>query len=80
MKTLQELLSFFVLVPVLLFSSCSGNKKSQKLPNIVYILTDDMGYGDVSVLNDHAAWKTVNMDRLASEGMIIARSHCSLVC
>ncbi len=50
-------------------------------PNVVYILADDMGYGDVSCLNEKAAWKTTHMDRLASEGMIFTDAHSgSAVC
>ena len=41
-------------------------------PNIVYILADDMGYGDVSCLNEAAAWETPHMDRVAAEGMTFA--------
>jgi len=52
-----------------------------KPPNIVYILTDDLGYGDVSVLNPDAAWKTPNMDRLANSGMVFTDAHSgSAVC
>jgi len=81
MKTFQKILFFLVVIPVLLLVACSGNKKAPKLQNIVYILTDDMGYGDVSALNEHAAWKTVNMDQLASEGMVFTDAHSgSAVC
>ena len=44
-------------------------------PNIVYILADDMGYGDVSCLNPNAAWKTPHIDRLAAEGMTFTDAH-----
>lgn len=77
MNKLLKFLLFFAVVPVLLLVACSGDKNAQELPNIVYILTDDMGYGDVSALNEHAAWKTVNMDRLASEGMVFTDAHSS---
>ena len=40
-------------------------------PNIIYIFADDMGYGDVHVLNpDRCKIATPHMDRLAAEGMI----------
>ena len=56
----------------------SGNGKQ---PNIVYILTDDMGYGDVSALNPKAVWKTPYMDKLAKNGMIFTDAHSgSAVC
>ncbi|MCP4309741.1 MAG: hypothetical protein GY790_00630 [Bacteroidetes bacterium] len=32
-------------------------------PNIICILADDIGYGDVSALNSRAAWITANIDR-----------------
>ncbi|MCX7048666.1 MAG: sulfatase-like hydrolase/transferase [Candidatus Sumerlaeota bacterium] len=44
-------------------------------PNIVYILADDMGYGDVSALNKNAKIKTPNIDRLAREGMSFTDAH-----
>jgi arylsulfatase A len=51
------------------------------LPNIVYILADDMGYGDVSVLNPESKIHTLNIDRLAHEGMIFTDAHSgSAVC
>src|SRR5690606_35676100 len=53
----------------------------RELPNIVYILTDDLGYVDVSAYNEHAAWQTPNIDRLASEGMLFTDAHTgSSVC
>ena len=41
---------------------------AQKLPNIVVIFCDDMGYGDLCT-NNATGFSTPNLDRLASEGM-----------
>ncbi|MEC7906815.1 MAG: sulfatase-like hydrolase/transferase, partial [Verrucomicrobiota bacterium] len=38
-------------------------------PNIIFIMADDMGYGDVQALNPESAIPTPNLDRLAREGM-----------
>ena len=46
-------------------------------PNIIIIYTDDQGYGDVSALNHKAKFKTPNIDRLATEGMIFSDGHSS---
>ncbi|MBC8352133.1 MAG: arylsulfatase [Planctomycetes bacterium] len=52
-----------------------------KLPNIVYILADDLGYGDVSCYNSKSKIVTPHVDRLASEGMRFADAHTpSAVC
>ncbi len=46
-------------------------------PNIVYILADDMGYGDLSCLNENSKIKTENLDKLAAEGMKFSDAHSS---
>ncbi len=50
-------------------------------PNIVFIMADDLGYGDVSVLNPKSKIPTPNLDRLAKSGMIFTDAHSgSSVC
>ncbi|WP_286171763.1 sulfatase family protein [Gracilibacillus phocaeensis] len=57
------------------------NNSSKKQPNIIYILADDMGYGDLSCLNENAQWKTPNLDRIAAEGISYTDAHAtSAVC
>lgn len=47
-------------------------------PNIIYILADDLGYGDVQALNpEHGKIPTPGMDRLAAEGMVFTDAHSS---
>ncbi len=46
-------------------------------PNILYILADDMGYGDVACLNPDSKIPTPNMDRVANEGMCFTDAHAS---
>ena len=66
----------FLLLVALLASLVSSNtaveqKPAQKAikPNILFILTDDLGYGDLSCYNDQSKVATPNVDRLAREGM-----------
>ena len=61
------------LTPGSLFSdgrAAEAEKKSP--PNIVYILCDDLGYGDVRCLNPNGKIPTPNVDSLAASGMIFA--------
>ena len=48
-----------------------------KKPNLIYIFADDMGYGDVSCLNENAAFTTPNLDQLARQGMRCTDAHSS---
>jgi len=46
-------------------------------PNIVYILCDDLGYGDVRAFNAQGKIATPQMDRLAQEGIRFTDAHSS---
>ena len=55
--------------------------KEGRTPNVVLILTDDLGYGDVSCLNPDSKIKTPRLDELASEGILFTDAHSpSTVC
>lgn len=50
-------------------------------PNLVFILADDMGFGDVQALNPASTIPTPNLNRLAAEGMAFTDAHTgSAVC
>lgn len=50
-------------------------------PNVIFILADDMGYGDVSAFNQESKIHTENLDQLAKDGMIFTDAHTtSAVC
>lgn len=56
-------------------------KPTATKPNIIYILADDLGQGDVSAYNANAKFKTPNIDRLAAGGMSFSDAHSgSAVC
>lgn len=48
-------------------------------PNIIFILTDDQGYGDISA-HGHPVLKTPNLDRLHREGVRFTDFHVSPTC
>ncbi|GAA0879119.1 arylsulfatase [Algoriphagus jejuensis] len=70
------LLSFFV---AFAFWSCSGSEEKQddshrSQPNVVFILADDLGYGDLGFLGQQYI-ETPNIDRLAKEGMFFTQHY-----
>ena len=72
----------FCILSLLLFFGClPENKLKSKFPNIIYILADDLGYGDLSIYNKTSKIKTQHLDQLASEGMRFMDMHStSSVC
>ena len=59
----------------------SAARAAQRYPNIVYILADDLGYGDPRCYNPDSKIPTPNLDRLASQGVRFTDTHSgSAVC
>ncbi|HEU4751647.1 MAG TPA: sulfatase-like hydrolase/transferase, partial [Armatimonadota bacterium] len=58
------LFSLFALAPLAL--------AQERPPNVVLILADDLGWGDVG-FNGRTEWKTPNLDRLGAQGTIFTR-------
>src|SRR6266498_2392043 len=58
-----------------------GLRAAEERPNIVYILADDLGWGDLGCYNRESAVPTPNADRLASQGVRFTDMHSpSAVC
>ncbi|HOO85757.1 MAG TPA: arylsulfatase [Prolixibacteraceae bacterium] len=85
MKIRKEYIMVRVLIIILLvglFSCKPKTDKTHKLehPNIVYILADDLGYGDLSCYGQQH-FQTPNIDRLAQNGMRFTQHYAgSTVC
>lgn len=63
--------SLFLLV------SCTNKQTAeQQKPNIVFILADDLGYHDLSVMGSNY-YETPNIDRIANEGMIFTDGYAN---
>ena len=72
MKSLLLLLCSFL--PVIAFGD-------QAKPNVVYILADDLGYGDLRSMNSEGKIATPGSDQMAKEGMVFTDAHSnSAVC
>jgi arylsulfatase A len=69
------------LLALLCLSLVSAAAFAADKPNIIFILCDDLGYGDVKCLNPEGKIATPHMDRLAKEGVIFTDAHSgSSVC
>ena len=64
-----------------LFSCTAAKEESRvQLPNVVYILADDLGYGDLGY-NGQEIISTPNIDKLAKEGLVFTQHYSgSTVC
>jgi arylsulfatase A-like enzyme len=83
MKLNQTITCFLIVLIVV--SGCNQKPTTEEgprpLPNIVLILADDLGYGDISALNSNSKIATPNIDQLVSEGMAFTDAHSnSSVC
>jgi len=71
----------FTLLALAFFTLSCQNAKQQKHPNIIYILADDMGYGDIKALNSQSKIPTPHLDKLVENGMHFTDAHSnSAVC
>jgi len=73
MKTIFSSIALLAVIA----TSLAGQDK----PNIIYILCDDLGIGDIGIENPEGKIPTPNIDRLGLEGMIFTDAHTnSSVC
>ncbi|HTL31276.1 MAG TPA: sulfatase-like hydrolase/transferase [Tepidisphaeraceae bacterium] len=74
-RFLRALLILFIATPIF---------AAEKKPNILFILCDDLGYGDVGVFFQNArakdgkpAFTTKNIDAVAADGLILRQHYCA---
>jgi len=69
------------IIAVFLAAGCHSSSTEPAYPNILLILADDLGYGDVGVYNAESRVPTPNLDQLAADGMLFTDAHSpSTVC
>ena len=75
------LLALAVLPAIMPMRAQAQDKDAARAPNIVIVLADDLGYGDVGYLNSQSQIPTPNLDTLAGQGMAFLDAHSpSAVC
>jgi arylsulfatase A-like enzyme len=77
----------FFLICIIIIAACKEKRTDQSIhkkensPNIIYILADDLGYGDIKSLNPESKISTPNMDQLTENGVHFTDAHSnSAVC
>ena len=63
-------------IPLLAFAGCSDGREGAARPNIVFILADDLGWGELGV-DGNDFHETPNLDRLASRGIRFTNAYAS---
>ena len=81
MKYTRLLLTLLCALPGAVLSMQTARAAEAERPNIVFILADDMGYGDVRAYNAESKVPTPHLDKLAKQGMRFTDAHSpSAVC
>jgi len=76
-KLIKYQTMLFIVFLIIPFTIKSQTLDSSGYPNIVYILADDMGIGDVSGYNPDSKINTKNIDRLINGGLKFTDAHTS---
>jgi len=84
--TFSRIMSLFLAISCSIYSSVllvastlaveAESPGAETPPNIIFIFTDDQGWGDMGVYG-HPEMKTPNLDKLASEGMLFTEGYAS---
>jgi hypothetical protein len=76
-------LAKFTLVLLVVTAPCQAsvaNDNNGKLPNILLIMADDLGYNDLHIYNGNPLAHTPSIDQLAREGVRFTRHYTDAVC
>jgi len=63
-------------LPMFVAGGMAEARDSTRAPNIVLIVADDLGWGDVG-FNGRTEWSTPNLDRLAKQGRVFQRCYAA---
>lgn len=76
---MRKHITSLILLILIVLSACNTINKQEvekePLPNILIIMADDMGYGDVGAYNPESKIPTPNIDKIASEGLMLTDAH-----
>ncbi|MDA1120177.1 MAG: arylsulfatase [Bacteroidetes bacterium] len=67
---------FFLMMTAVILSACNHSPMEQETskPNVIFIMADDLGYGDLSCYGQ-TKFSTPNIDKLAKNGMLFTQHY-----
>lgn len=74
----NQLLTCLCSILLLLFTACTSEKEPDQRPNIILILSDDMGYSDLGCYGGEI--RTPNLDGLAANGLQFTQFYNTARC
>jgi arylsulfatase A len=79
MKKILRKILFLMMAVVMGMTSCkqAGKSPLAEKPNIIVVLADDLGYGDLSSFNENSGIQTKHLDAMAAGGMQFTDAHTS---
>ena len=77
MTTFRHLNSLIAALSLVCFVSCNRGTAEEELPNVIVVLADDLGIGDLSSFNENGKITTTHLDQMAAEGMRFTDAHTS---
>lgn len=71
----------FIIFALTLTGSCQTKKEEVNAPNVILILADDLGYGDIQAFHTDSEIPTPNLNKFSEEGIMFTDFHTpSSVC
>lgn len=77
MKTQWIIIPFLVILTLSCQSAQPEKKEHADPPNVIIVLADDLGYGDVGAFNPQSKIRTPALDSIAQAGMVFTDAHTS---
>ena len=74
---MRRLIMTMVVLTTIIMSCSSGNMKEKSKPNIILIMADDLGWGDVQCFNQASPIQTPQLNAMAEAGMKFNRFYSS---
>jgi arylsulfatase A-like enzyme len=76
---MKNKLNYFILLLLTAFQLVGCDNKKSSTPNVIVIMTDDQGYGDIAA-HGNPYIETPNMDKLHDKSVRLENFHVSPTC